>query len=133
MHDEFEIELVRPLYERFGLLYYGCCEPLQRVIPYIKKLKNVRKISVSPWADIASSVDQLGKDYVCSLKPNPSFIATGKFDLDGMKQQIQTALDCCKEMGTPLELILKDISTVNENVKVLDEWEKVAMEMSQSF
>ena len=47
MHDEFEIELVKPLYEWFGLLYYGCCEPLERIIPLIRK-KNVRKISVSP-------------------------------------------------------------------------------------
>ena len=30
MHDAFEIEYAREFFKGFGLVYYGCCEPLDR-------------------------------------------------------------------------------------------------------
>lgn len=127
MHDEFEIELVKPLYERFGLMYYGCCEPLENVIPYIRKIKNVRKISVSPWANIEKCAENIGKDYVFSCKPNPSFIASGSIENDGMMDQINRVIKATEKNNTPVEFILKDISTVGNNLKVLDEWAQIVM------
>ena len=38
MHEEFEIEPIRPLVERFGLTYYGCCDPLDRKIHIVRKI-----------------------------------------------------------------------------------------------
>jgi hypothetical protein len=43
MHDEFEIEYAIPWYRRFGLGYYGCCEPLHDKIHIIERLPGVRK------------------------------------------------------------------------------------------
>ena len=48
MQDEFDLQYMRPVMGKFGLSYYGCCEPLDRVIPYLKKIPNTRKIGVSP-------------------------------------------------------------------------------------
>ena len=36
MHDEYEIQPLKPLLERFGLVNYGCCEPLDQKIDIIK-------------------------------------------------------------------------------------------------
>ena len=127
MHVEFEIELVRPLYERFGLLYYGCCEPLENIIPYIRKINNVRKISVSPWADSAKCAQHIGKDYVFSAKPNPAFIASGVLDTESAMAQIQAVLSTCASNNTPVEFILKDISTVSGKLESLDQWADMAM------
>jgi hypothetical protein len=127
MHEEFEIDLVKPLYERFGLLYYGCCEPLERKIGIIRKIRNVRKISVSPWANIDGCADNMGKDYVVSLKSNPAFIALAVNE-DAVRKQIQTAVDACKRSGSPLEIILKDVSTVSSRLESLDHWNRIAME-----
>lgn len=129
MHDEFEIDMAIPIFERFGLGYYGCCEPLQKVIPYIRKLPNVRKISCSPWADIDKSAELIAGDYVYSCKPNPSFIATGHIDRDAAEEQISHVLKACSLNNTNSEFILKDISTVSGNIEVIDEWEKLAMGM----
>lgn len=129
MHDEFEIELVRPLYERFGLLYYGCCEPLEDKIDIIRKLDNVRKISVSPWADAEKSAERMGKDYVMSFKSNPSYIATGGFDDACVKKNIRDAVRAAKGNNTPVEIILKDVSTVSYHLSHIDRWEKTAMEI----
>jgi len=131
MHEEFEIDLVKPLYESFGLLYYGCCEPLEKKIGIIRKIRNVRKISVSPWAGIDESADNMGKDYVFSLKSNPAFIAA-EFNEREVRAQIGKALAACKRNGTPLEIILKDVSTVSSKLESLDRWCKTAMEMVQS-
>lgn len=129
MHDEFDIDLLMPLYERFGLMYYGCCEPLERKIDIIRKVSNVRKISVSPWADIEISADRIAGDYVFSCKSNPAYIATGTFDEDSIRAQIQQAYDACKRTATPLEIILKDVSTVQYRLDFLDKWNNVAMEL----
>ena len=51
MHWEFAVEHDLKWLERFGLTYYGCCEPLDQKIPILRKIKNLRKISVSPWND----------------------------------------------------------------------------------
>lgn len=129
MHDEFEIELVKPLYERFGLLYYGCCEPLESIIPYIKKVNNVRKISVSPWANIEKSAENIGNDYVFSSKPNPAFVTSGVLDVKEAKKQISNVLNACKKHGTPVELIFKDLSTVSGKLSCLDDWADMTMNM----
>lgn len=128
MHEEFEIDLVKPLYERFGLLYYGCCEPLQDKIDIIRKIKNVRKISVSPWADIEKSAANLAGDYVFSCKSNPAFICAGDFAEEEIRRQLSRAKEACRNTGTPLEIILKDVSSVRGHLDYVDRWEKVAME-----
>lgn len=128
MHEEFEIDLVKPLYEKFGLMYYGCCEPLENKIDIIRKINNVRKISISPWADPDRAAPQMGKDYVMSLKSNPAFIATNVFDEENIRKQIQTAGKACRANGTPLEIILKDVSTVSGHLEWLDRWNRVVME-----
>jgi len=127
MHEEFEIDLVKPLYERFGLLYYGCCEPLEKKIGIIRKIKNVRKISTSPWANIDESADNMGKDYVLSLKSNPAFIVSGVNEPE-IRGQIEKAVNACKRSGSPLEIILKDVSTVSSRLESLDQWNRIAME-----
>ena len=127
MHEEFEIDLVKPVYERFGLLYYGCCEPLEKKIGIIRKIKNVRKISISPWANIDESADNMGKDYVLSLKSNPAFIASAVNEKE-IRGQIEKAVQACKRNGSPLEIILKDVSTVSSKLESLDHWNRIAME-----
>ena len=130
MHEEFEIDLVKPVYERFGLMYYGCCEPLEKKINIIRKIKNVRKISVSPWANIDESADNMGKDYVLSLKSNPAFIASGINEPE-IGAQIEKAVKACKRSGSPLEIILKDVSTLSSRLESLDHWNKTVMEYTQ--
>ncbi|MBT3191979.1 MAG: hypothetical protein HN341_05435, partial [Verrucomicrobia bacterium] len=82
MHEEFEIAPLKPLLERYGLVYYGCCEPLHHKIDIIRQIKTVRKISVSPWADKAIAAENIHGDYVFSAKPNPAHLAMGAFDAD---------------------------------------------------
>ncbi|HML46352.1 MAG TPA: hypothetical protein PKE04_06335, partial [Clostridia bacterium] len=116
MHDEFDLQYMQRLFDRCGLSYYGCCEPLDRKIGLLRKrFKNLRKISITAWADVHRAADEIGSDYVLSYKPNPAFVAA-QFDPDAVRHEITNVLEACKRSGTPCEFILKDISTIGGNV-----------------
>ena len=133
MHDEFEIEYAKKFFEGFGLVYYGCCEPLHNKIDIVKKLPNLRKISITPWADVRKAAERIGKDYVLSRKPNPASVAVPSLDEDALRKDILETLSLCRENGTPVEITLKDISTVCYNPNNLTRWEQVVMETVRNF
>lgn len=129
MHDEFDLQYMQRIFDVCGLSYYGCCEPLDRKIPYLRKrFKNLRKISITPWADKNIAAENIGSDYVFSLKPNPAFVA-GTFDPEPVKREITEAVEACLRNKTPLEIILKDISTIGGNVNNLTLWAKAVNEV----
>ena len=131
MHWEFAVEHDLRWLARWGLTYYGCCEPLDRKIEVIRRIPNLRKISVSPWADTASVVEQVGSDYVLSRKPNPDVFADDAWNLDLARQQLVDFLDASR--GCHGELIMKDISTVRYQPQRLWEWAAMAMEVAEVY
>lgn len=126
MHEEFEIEYQKRIMEPFGLVYYGCCEPLDRKINIIKQIPHLRKISITPWADINRAAEAVGGKYVLSVKPNPAAVGTG-FDPAEVKRELSGIITACRRYGCNFELVLKDISTVNHNPDNLACWEEIAM------
>ena len=63
MHEEFDIQYMRKMMEPFGLVYYGCCEPLDKKIDLVETLPHLRKISITPWADVDVAAEAIGKKY----------------------------------------------------------------------
>jgi hypothetical protein len=47
--EEFVLQYYRPIVERFGRTYYGCCEPVHDRWHYVKRLANLKRVSISPW------------------------------------------------------------------------------------
>ncbi len=127
MHDEFEIEYAKKWFAKFGLGYYGCCEPLDKKIDIIRKLPNVRKISISPWADVKNAAEHIGKDYVVSRKSSPAFFSRGSFEIEAIAADTRDVIAACKKSSSPVEFILKDISTVAYKPERLTEWAETVM------
>jgi hypothetical protein len=125
MRDEFDLQYMRPLMEQCGLSYYGCCEPLEKFIPYLKKVPNMRKIGVSPWADVRSCAEQLGGSYVLARKPNPANAAY--FNREIVTKEIEETVKAALENKCPCEFVFKDISTVNGNPQNLVDWTAAVM------
>ncbi|MHB1274870.1 MAG: hypothetical protein ACYCXQ_12610 [Candidatus Humimicrobiaceae bacterium] len=109
--------------------YYGCCEPLDRKIDILRKIPNLRKISMSPWADLENVADKIGGEYVISYKPSPSFFATDNWNLDIMRNNLERDLNKIK--NCKVEVIMKDVSTIKYEPQRLWEWAKMAMEVVQ--
>jgi hypothetical protein len=121
MQDEFDLQYMRQLMEKCGLAYYGCCEPLHKFISYLRKIPNMRKIGVSPWADVRSSAEQIGGDYVVARKPNPALVS-GNFNTEAVEEEIIGTVEVCIANKCPYELVLKDISTVGHKPRNLISW-----------
>jgi hypothetical protein len=129
MFEEFEIEPCMPLFERFGMVYYGCCEPLDRKMAQVRRIPNLRKVSMSPWVDEELGASEIKGDYVYSRKPNPALLAWPKFDAQAVREHLRASVDACARHGCPLELILKDISTVKYEPQRLWRWAEIAMDV----
>ncbi len=51
MFKEFEVDYASRICARFGLVYYGCCDPLDGKMNEVRMIPNVRKVSMSPWVE----------------------------------------------------------------------------------
>jgi hypothetical protein len=130
MFKEFEVDYTSRICERFGLVYYGCCDPLDRKMAEVRLIPRVRKISMSPWADQERGAAEIGRDFVFSRKPNPAFLAGSSFDAERVREDLLQTRRICDRHGCPLEFILKDISTVGYEPQRLFQWGRIAMEVA---
>jgi hypothetical protein len=131
MFREFEVDYASRICARFGLVYYGCCDPLDRKMNEVRMIPHVRKVSMSPWTDQERGASEIGKKYVFSRKPNPAFLATTSFDPTMVRADLEKTREICHKSGSPLEFILKDISTVKYQPDRLFQWARIAMEVAQ--
>ena len=126
MHWEFSLRHEMRWLENFGLNYYGCCEQLHNKIDILSRIPGLRKISMSPWADLDIAREKIDRRFVMSIKPTPTAVAMQPFDEDVIRAEVNKHLD--KTAGTPAEFILKDISTVKNEPYRLDVWNRVFKE-----
>ncbi len=131
MFREFEVDYASRICERFGLVYYGCCDPLDRKMAEVRMIPHVRKVSMSAWVDEERGASEIAGDYVYSRKPNPALLATDTFDAEAVRKDLEATREVCKRYGCPLEIILKDISTVRYDPMRLKKWGEVAMEVAE--
>jgi len=123
MFEEFIFPYQLPVISRFGLSSYGCCEGLDKRVRIIKQIPNLRRISVSPWAKPDIMAQQLGKDYIFSAKPNPSFISAN-WDEKVIAQNLRDFLIPSK--GLAVELTMKDLHTLNGEPDRIGRWVALA-------
>ncbi len=128
MHWDFAIEHDLKWLARWGLTYYGCCEPLDRKLKQLRRIPNLRKISISPWCKMERAMTEIGQDYVLSIKPSPAIFAEDTWKPDQARAIIQEILDISQGQHH-IEFIMKDISTVRYDPQRLWEWESIVMEM----
>lgn len=131
--EEFEIPYMQEIYSRFGAVYYGCCERLDDRLELVERLPNVRKVSCSPWSDRERFAERLSKKYIMSNKPSPSLLATDTFDEQLVREDLRRTMEAAKRYDVPLEIILKDISTVRNDPARLWRWAEIATEETANF
>lgn len=133
MHEEFALKYEKKWLEKFGLTYYGCCEPLHNKIEILQQVKNLRKISISPRADIKIAAKKIQNRYVFSYKPNPAVFACETWNRDLVKKRLKEEVGIMKENGCIVEIIMKDISTLRYQPERLKEWAIIASEVAAEF
>lgn len=130
MHAEFILPYEKRLLKPFGLNGYGCCEDLTNKMEDVFTIPNIRRISISPWANVARCAEKLKGDYIFSWKPHPGYIA-GDFSPEGIRDYIKKALESTR--GCVMEMILKDTHTCQHQPDRFDEWTGIAMELAEQY
>ncbi|HEO70370.1 MAG TPA: hypothetical protein ENN80_03840 [Candidatus Hydrogenedentes bacterium] len=131
MHREFALEYEVRWLERFGLNYYGCCEPLDTKIDILAHVPRLRKISMSPWINPERAAENMGRKYVFSFKPNPAILAESSWDPERARAQLRHVLDAAR--SCIVEVIMKDISTVAFEPKRLHQWADIAAQLTADY
>ncbi|MBI3923786.1 MAG: hypothetical protein HY318_20360 [Armatimonadetes bacterium] len=114
-YAEFIHPYQRRTSDRYGLIYYGCCEPVHAQWPVLRNMKNLRKVTVSPWCDQKSIAASVGKNVVLSRKPHPMKLCGATFDPGDFEAHIRETLDIAKDNF--VELIFRDTNPLNGSMK----------------
>jgi hypothetical protein len=126
MFAEFIFPYQKKIMERFGLTCYGCCEPMDERFDIVKQLSNLRRVSVSAWANREIMAEKLQHNYIFSMKPSPANLAQSVMDEDIVRKDIRTGLRTARD--NCVELIMKDNHTIGKNPRNVTRWVEIARE-----
>ncbi len=108
MFAEFFLPYMAKVCRRFGLVYYGCCEPVHdRWERITAAVPNVRAVSISPWCNQAIMAEKLGRGTVYSRKPKAWPISGENPDWDTLRQDLDETLRAARDCN--LEIIFRDV------------------------
>jgi hypothetical protein len=124
-HAEFATAYEKRLMEPFGLSGYGCCEDLSKKMEDVLTIPHIRRVSVSPFANVDVSAQKLQGKAIFSWKPHPSHLV-GKFDDELVRAYIRHTVQVAQQNGCVLEMILKDTHTCEHHAERFDRWMQIA-------
>ncbi len=131
MFAEFIMPYQLPLLDCFGLNCYGCCEPLDTRWDTVAQIPRLRRVSMSPWADVARMAECVGDRFIFSRKPHPIAVSGPSFDEDAVRASIRQ--DLLLTRGCHVELILKDTHTIGNDPNRVIRWVQIAREEIESI
>ncbi len=115
MFDEFMVSFQMPIAEKFAMIAYGCCEDLSRKIDVLRRIPNLRRIAVSPFADVKLCAEQIGSDYICSWRPSPADMVAYGYDDERVRRAVRSARGLFDANGCRYDVCLKDVETVQRD------------------
>lgn len=131
MFAEFVFPYQLPILERFGLNCYGCCEPLDKRWHVVEQIPRLRRVSMSPWANIPEMAERIGARFIFSMKPSPIDLAGDSFDEEKIRAKLRAALRATRNCR--VEVIMKDNHTIrNEPYRVV-RWVQIAREEAEAL
>lgn len=113
MFEEFFFRYYLEVTKDFGLLSYGCCEPVSDYWEKsLHRLENLRKVSISAWCNEEYMGERLrGKKVVYLRKPSPNFFGVDEvFDEKAFEAHIAKTLKAAK--GCQVEFAFRDVYTL---------------------
>jgi hypothetical protein len=133
MFEEFIFPYQLSLLERFGLNCYGCCEPLDSRWHVVERFPRLRRVSMSPWANVEVMAERLGNRYIFSWKPHPGVLAADTFDEEFVRQTLRQGLNVLKKNDCRVEIIMKDCHTIRHDPQRVTRWVQIAKEEAEAI
>lgn len=125
-------DLVFPSYQKlmnhFGLISYGCCEPVHAIWDHcLSTIPHLRKVSISPWCDEALMGERLRGTGITYLRKPPATL----LGMDTPELDETAVLDCFRKTaeaakGCKLEIAQRDVYMVGHSAQKVKRYVELA-------
>lgn len=127
MHAEFVFPYEKRLLEPFGLNGYGCCDDLTKKLDFVLTIPHLRRVSISPWADVECCAQQIKGNVIFMWKPHPAHLV-GEFNPSKIQTYLRHTMQVARTYGCVLEIVLLDTHTCENHPERFDEWTRIAQQ-----
>ena len=130
MWEEFLLNYQKPIFERFGMVGYGCCENLTHKMESVLSIPNLRTFVCSAWTDLDKLLERVGTDYVIMWRQKasdvvfPDDVQTIKRDLENGAKSLQ---------GSYYQIVLRELQTLSGHPDRLHVWTQRAKEAAAKY
>jgi hypothetical protein len=130
MWREFYLDYQMPIFERFGLAGYGCCENLTKKIDGVLSIPNLRIFVCSAWTDLDVVIDRVGTDYVIMWRQKASDVVFPD-DIGTIRRDLEEGLR--KLQGCHVQIVLRELQTLAGHPDRLHLWTQLAKELAAKY
>ena len=130
MWEEFCLNYQKPIFERFGLVGYGCCKNLTQKIDGVRSIPNLRIFTCSAWTNLAVVKEKIGRDCCIMWRQKASDVVFPK-DAEQIKKDL---IDGARQLqGHYYQVVLRELETLAGHKNRLHEWTRYAKEAAERY
>ncbi len=133
MTKAFAFDHEVPWAEKWGRVYYGCCERLDHKLRELLVLPHVKKISISPFSKRKEGIIGMDSDKVISFKPQSITLSSDTAHFEVLEQELQEVCELAIEHGKSIEIIMKTIINLGGEPQRLWRWCDMATQIIDSY
>jgi hypothetical protein len=130
MWEEFCLNYQKPIFERFGLVCYGCCENLTHKIDRVLSIPNLRIFVCSAWTNMDVVLDRIGTDYCIMWRQKAGDVV---FPDDPQVLRHNLEEGARRLQGRRYQIVLRELQTLCGHSDRLEVWTKIAKEVAAKY
>ena len=130
MWEEFCLEYQKPIFARFGLSGYGCCENLTHKIDGVLSIPNLRIFVCSAWTDLDLVVDKAA-DRCCIMWRQKASDVVMPDDETPIRKDLQEGTR--RLQGCSYQIVLRELQTLAGHPDRLHVWTQCAKEAAARY
>ena len=126
MWEEFSLNYQKRIFERCGLVSYGCCESLTHKMNGVMSIPNLRIFVCSAWTNLEKLVDATGGRFTIQWRQRASDIIFADQNMTGIREHLREGLRVLN--GVPAQIMLREMETLNGRPDRQKAWTDLAKE-----
>ncbi|MBN1671083.1 MAG: hypothetical protein JXR37_08630 [Kiritimatiellae bacterium] len=125
MWEEFCLDYQKPIFARFGLVGYGCCENLTHKIGGVLSIPNLRMFVSSAWTDLDKVIEAVGTRYCIMWRQKASDVVFPD-DTAAIERHLEDGTRRLR--GHYYQIVLRELQTLAGHMDRLHVWTRLAKE-----
>lgn len=130
MWEEFCLDYQRPIFARYGLVSYGCCENLTQKIDGVLSIPNLRIFVCSAWTHLETVLEKVSPDYCIMWRQKASDVVFPD-DLETIQGDLEAGMR--RLQGRPYQVVLRELQTLAGHPTRLHDWTRLAIAAAEQY